>query len=447
MFKKVLIANRGEIAVRIIRALKELDIKSVAVYSTADKDALFVHLADEAICIGSKSSRDSYLNIPNILTAATLTKCDAIHPGYGFLSENGKFAKMVTELGMKFIGPSYEAIEKMGNKSLARDEMIKAGIPVIKGTKGLTDPEKAFNAAKTIEPPVLIKASSGGGGKGMRIVNDMNNFIAAFKTAQQEAVSSFDDPTMYVEKFITNPRHIEFQILADSYGNVIHLGERDCSIQRRHQKMIEEAPSAKLDVNLRRKMGMAACIAASEIGYENAGTIEFLLDDNNDFYFIEMNTRIKVEHPVTEFVTGVDLIKEQIKIASGEKLSYTQEDIKIIGHSIECRINAENPKRNFMPSPGVINDVHFPGGKGVRLDFAIYRGLEITPFYDSMLGKLIVHDMTREEAIKKMKAALQELIIEGVHTNNDFLVKILETPEFLSGEYDTNFIGKVNLDE
>ena len=402
MLKKILIANRGEIAVRIIRACRELGISTVAIYSEADKYALHTQMADEAVCVGGPQSKDSYLNMTNILSACVLTGCEGIHPGFGFLSENPKFAKMCEECNIKYIGPDYKIIELMGNKAKAREVMKKANVPVVPGYEGeITSVSQALEIAKEIGFPVMIKAAAGGGGKGIRIVNEEGEFEHNYNAAKLESKACFSDDRIYIEKFIQKPRHIEFQILADKFGNVIHLGERDCSIQRNHQKMIEESPSVILSDELRKKMGDTAVRAAKAAKYENAGTIEFLLDKDK-FYFMEMNTRIQVEHPVTETVTGIDLIKEQIKIADGQPLSYKQKDIKINGHAIECRINAENPLLNFRPSPGVITDLYLPGGNGVRIDSAVYNGYEVTPYYDSMLVKLIVHGENREEAIKKM---------------------------------------------
>ena len=442
MFQKILIANRGEIALRIIRACRELGIRTVAIYSQADAEALHAQLADEAICIGPSAAAESYLDMERILSACIAAKADAIHPGFGFLSENSKFADMCRKCGITFIGPSAEVIERMGNKSEARNTMIKAGIPVVPGTeRPLTDAGKAKEAADQIGYPVMIKAALGGGGKGMRLSQTAEDFLENFKVAQLEAIRGFGDDSMYIEKYIEEPKHIEFQILADKFGNVIQLGERDCSIQRNHQKVIEESPSSVLDERLRKEMGAVAVRAAKAAAYENAGTIEFLLEKSGAFYFMEMNTRIQVEHPVTEWVTGIDLIKEQIKIADGQRLKLQQKDIKITGHAIECRINAENPKKNFRPSPGKITDVHFPGGEGVRVDSAIYTGYEVPPYYDSMLAKLIVHADDREEAIRKMRSALGEVIIEGVDTNIDYQYEILNHKKFISGDIDVEFIG------
>lgn len=443
MFKKILIANRGEIAVRIIRACNEMGIQTVAVYSEIDKDALHTQMADEAVCIGPAKSKDSYLNMQNILSATVLTGAEAIHPGFGFLSENSKFAQMCEECNIKFIGPDSSNIDNMGNKSKAREIMIKAGVPVVPGSAGaIVDEADALSSAQKIGYPVMIKASAGGGGRGIRVVRKEEELIPAYNTAKTEAKTAFGDDTMYMEKFIEEPRHIEFQILADEHGNVIHLGERDCSIQRRNQKVIEEAPGPAMTQELRKQMGEIAVKAAKSINYKNAGTIEFLLDKSGMYYFMEMNTRIQVEHPITEMVTGVDLIKAQLKIAAGEVLAYKQEDIKIEGHAIECRINAENPYKNFMPCPGVIKTLHIPGGYGVRLDSAAYQGYKIPPTYDSMIGKLIVHGKDREEALCKMRRALGEFIIEGVDTNIEFQYKIVSNENFIKGKFDTSFIGK-----
>ena len=421
MFDKILIANRGEIAVRIIRACREMGIKTVAVYSEADRDSLHTLLADEAICIGPAPSNQSYLNMERILAATVAMKAEAIHPGFGFLSENARFAELCQKCSIAFIGPSAEIINKMGNKSAARKTMVEAGVPVVPGSKEpVYTVEEALKMAKEIGFPVMIKASSGGGGKGMRVSWSEEDFEANFQNAQMESVKGFSDDTMDLERFVENPRHIEFQIMADKYGNVVHLGERDCSIQRRHQKVLEESPSIAISEELRKKMGETAVKAAKAVGYENAGTIEFLLDKNKNFYFMEMNTRIQVEHPVTELVSGLDLIKEQIRVAAGEKLSVTQKDIRIQGHAIECRINAENPAKNFMPCPGKITNIHIPGGNGVRVDTHIYNEYKVPANYDSMLMKLIVHGKDRAEAIAKMRSALGELIIEGIDTNLDF---------------------------
>ena len=441
MFSKILIANRGEIAVRIIRACREMGIRTVAVYSEADREALHTQLADEAVCIGKASSKDSYLNMERILSATIATKAEAIHPGFGFLSENSRFVEMCEKCKVAFIGPSAGLIAKMGNKSEAKNTMRKAGVPVVPGTK---DPiftvDQAKKAAKNIGYPVMIKASSGGGGKGMRIAGNEKELEAHFVTAQQESIHAFGDDTMYLEKYVECPRHVEVQIIADKYGNVVHLGERDCSIQRRHQKMIEESPCMALSDKLRKKMGATAVRAAKAVGYENAGTIEFLLDKSGEFYFMEMNTRIQVEHPVSEFVSGVDLVKEQIRVAAGEHLSVQQKDIQLRGHAIECRINAEYPEHNFMPCPGTITGLHLPGGNGVRMDTAVYAGYTIPPYYDSMIVKVIVYDRDRESAIKKMISTLGEVVIEGVKTNIDFQYELLNQPDFQSGKITTDFI-------
>lgn len=444
MIKKVLIANRGEIAVRIIRACREMGIETVAVYSEADKEALHTQLADEAICIGPAPSTDSYLNMERILSATLVSGADAIHPGFGFLSENSKFVELCEQCNITFIGPSSDVIRKMGHKAEARNTMIAAGVPVIPGsTEAIYDAGIGAKIAEQIGYPVIVKAALGGGGKGMRVANTPEEFVASFHTAQKETKMAFGDETMYIEHFVQNPRHIEFQILADNEGNVIHLGERDCSIQRNHQKLIEEAPSIALTAEIRKAMGEAAIKAAKAAKYVNAGTIEFLLEKNNHFYFMEMNTRIQVEHPVTEWVTGVDLVKEQIRIASGMSLAYKQEDIKITGHAIECRINAENPAKNFRPSPGLITDVHLPGGKGVRVDSAIYSGYTVPAYYDSMLAKLIVYAKNRDEAIAKMRSALGEVVIQGIDTNIDFQYEIINHPDYQSGNIDIEFIGKM----
>lgn len=442
MFQKILIANRGEIAVRIIRACREMGIQTVAVYSEADKDALHTMLADEAVCIGPAPSAESYLDMERILSACVAMKADAIHPGFGFLSENARFAELCEKCSIRFIGPSAEVIRKMGNKSEARKTMIEAGVPVVPGSKEpVFTAEEGLKTAKEIGFPVMIKASSGGGGKGMRISRSEEDFEANFRSAQMESIKGFSDDTMYMERFVEKPRHIEFQILADRFGNVIHLGERDCSIQRRHQKLLEEAPSVGIVPELRTKMGEAAVRAAKAAGYENAGTIEFLLDKDQKFYFMEMNTRIQVEHPVTEAVTDLDLIKEQIRIAAGQPLSLKQKDVKIVGHAIECRINAENPEKNFMPCPGTITELHLPGGRGIRVDTAVYDNYKIPANYDSMILKLIVHDKDRETAIMKMRSALGELVIGGIKTNQDFQYQILGEPDFESGNVDTDYVA------
>lgn len=447
MFQKLLIANRGEIAVRIIRACREMGIKTVAVYSQADADALHTQLADESICIGKAEAKDSYLNMERILSATIASGADAIHPGFGFLSENSKFAALCEKCNIAFIGPSARTIEETGNKSEARNAMVRAGVPVIPGTK-----EPIFTAqagrkfADEIGYPVMIKAALGGGGKGMRVVQNSTDFEKNFQNAQREAENGFGDNSMYIEKYIEHPKHIEFQILADNEGNTIHLGERDCSVQRRHQKMIEESPCTALDEDLREQMGAMAVRAAKAVGYRNAGTVEFLLDSHRQFYFMEINTRIQVEHGVTELVTGIDLVKEQIRIAAGEKLGLRQSDIHLTGHAMEVRINAENPEKNFAPCPGTIQELHIPGGNGVRIDTAVYPGYIIPPYYDSMIMKVMVYDKDRESALKKMRSTLGEVIIEGVTTNLDFQYEILKNKEFESGAVHTDFIEK-NFEE
>lgn len=443
MISKVLVANRGEIAVRVIRACKELGIKTVAIYSDADKEAMHTQLADEAICVGAGKSKDSYLNEINIISAAVTTKCNAIHPGFGFLSENAEFASICEECNIKFIGPSSETMSIMGNKSRARDIMKSAGVPVVPGSDGVVATyEDAMVEARKIGFPLMIKASAGGGGKGIRLVRKFEELENAYNTAKSEAKNNFNDDSVYMEKFIENPRHIEFQILGDSFGNVVHLGERDCSVQRRNQKVIEEAPSYILSAELREKMGDVAVKAAKAVNYVNAGTIEFLVDKNNDFYFMEMNTRIQVEHPITEMITNVDIVKEQLKIASGEEMKLNQDMIKIDGHAIECRINAENPSRNFAPCPGKIKFLNLPGGNGIRVDTAVYPGYTIPPLYDSMIAKLIVHGKTREEAIRKMISALEEVVIDGIDSNVDFHISILNNKRFREGSFDTSFISE-----
>ena len=443
MIRKILIANRGEIAVRIIRACKELGISTVAVYSEQDKDAMHTQLADEAICIGSGKSKESYLNSTNILSAAVATKSNAIHPGFGFLSENATFAAMCEACNIKFIGPRSETIDLLGNKSMAREVMTRAKVPVIPGSKGIIETfEKAKSEAKRIGYPIMIKASSGGGGKGIRLVRKEDELENAFYTAKSEGATNFGDDSVYMEKFIENPRHIEFQIIADNYGNAIHLGERDCSIQRRNQKVLEEAPAKVLTEELRKKMGIAAINGAKAAGYVNAGTMEFLLDKHGNFYFMEMNTRIQVEHPVTEMITSVDIVKEQINIANNNKLSFSQDDVVLRGHAIECRINAEMPDKNFAPCPGKITFLNIPGGNGVRVDTAVYSGYTIPPLYDSMIAKLIVHGKNRDEAIHKMIRALEEFVIEGIESNIDFQFDILNNDVFKSGNFDTSFINQ-----
>ena len=443
MFKKVLVANRGEIAVRIIRACRELGIRTIAIYSEADKNALHTTLADEAICIGPAISRKSYLNIKAILEAACVMGADSIHPGYGFLSENAKFAKLCEEIGLKFIGPSSDIIELLGNKSKAKETMKKAGVPVVPGSEGiLKSKEEALKLAEEIKYPVMLKASAGGGGKGIRIVNSKNELEKAYDLVKQEAKSAFNDESIYLEKVIQNPRHIEIQVLADEYGNCVHLGERDCTIQRNNQKIIEETPSSLIDEKTRERIGQIATNAAKEIGYTNAGTIEFLLDKDKKFYFMEMNTRIQVEHPITEMLTDIDIVKEQIKIASGEKLEYKQKDIKLSGHSIEARINAENPSKKFRPCPGLITGLHLPGGNGIRVDTAIYSGYTIPPTYDSMIAKIIAHGKNRQEAISKLKSAVAEVVVEGIDTNVEFILDILKNADFVTNNYDTSFIER-----
>lgn len=444
MVKKILIANRGEIAVRIIRACREMGIETVAVYSEADREALHTQLADEAYCIGPAPSAQSYLKMENIISATMISGADAIHPGFGFLSENSKFAQLCEHCNITFIGPPSEVIEKLGDKSEARNTMTDAGVPVIPGSKEpVSDAAAGKEIAEAIGYPVMVKAALGGGGKGMRPVRNAEEFESGFQSARKEALNAFGDGTMYIERLIEQPRHIEFQILADKKGNVIHLGERDCSVQRNHQKMIEESPSPVMNDELRRQMGEAAVKAAKAAHYVNAGTIEFLLEKTGRFYFMEMNTRIQVEHPVTEWVTGIDLIKEQIRIASGELLSFAQEDIRLNGHAIECRINAENPEKGFRPSPGLIKDMYLPGGKGVRIDSAIYSGYSIPPYYDSMIAKLIVHAGNREEAILKMRSALGEIIIEGIDTNVDYQYELMDHADYRSGNIDIEFIERL----
>ncbi|HJJ11612.1 MAG TPA: acetyl-CoA carboxylase biotin carboxylase subunit [Clostridiaceae bacterium] len=443
MLKKVLVANRGEIAVRIIRACREMGIRTVAVYSEADKDSLHRKLADESVCIGPARSGLSYLNVKNLIEAACQTGADSIHPGYGFLSESSSFAKMCNEIGIKFIGPSSEIIELMGNKSKAKATMKKAGVPVVPGSDGLVNSlEEAKKISKKIKYPVIIKASAGGGGKGIRIAYSEEELIKAYDIVKQEAKISFNDDSIYIEKFVENPRHVEVQILADEHGNVVHLGERDCSIQRRNQKVLEETPSMILNDKTRKKMFDVTVKAVKEIGYSSAGTIEYLVDKNLDFYFMEMNTRVQVEHPITEAVSGVDIVKEQLRIAAGETLSISQKDIHFTGHSMECRINAEDPEKNFMPCPGLITGLLIPGGNGIRVDTAVYAGYRVPQTYDSMIGKLIVHGKDRAEAISKMKSALGEFIVEGINTNTDFLYKILDNENFKTNNYDTSFIKR-----
>ena len=441
MVEKVLIANRGEIALRIIRSCRELDIATVAVYSTVDKKALHVQLADEAVCVGDSLSNKSYLNIPNILAAATSRGVDAIHPGYGFLAENDKFAEMCNDHGITFIGPSPNAIRSMGDKSTAKETMERVGVPTVPGSKGLlSSVEEAYEMAQEIGYPVIIKATAGGGGRGMRLVENKANLEKMFKAAQGEAEAAFGNDGLYMEKFIKKPRHVEIQILADRSGNVVHLGERDCSVQRRHQKLLEESPSPAINHSLRKKMGNAAIAAAKSISYEGAGTVEFLVDDDNNFYFMEMNTRIQVEHPVTEMVTGVDLIAEQIKIAGGDNLEFAQDDIQLNGHAIECRINAEDPSHNFRPSPGKITGWLPPGGPGVRVDSQVYTGYEIPPFYDSLIGKLIVWGKDRNTAIKRMNRALNECAVTGIPTTINFHLSLLNKRKFIEGKIHTKYV-------
>lgn len=450
MFQKVLIANRGEIAVRIIRACRELGIRTVAVYSEADREALHVKLADEAYCIGPKASKESYLNIANIMSVATKVGADAIHPGYGFLAENADFAEICTACNITFIGPDPEAIVKMGDKSTAKDTMKTAGVPTVPGTEGLIeDVADAIVTANQIGYPVMVKATAGGGGRGMRVAVNDEDLEKAIRQAQNEAKTAFGNPGVYLEKFVEGPRHVEIQVMADKHGNAVYLGERDCSIQRRHQKLIEEAPSPALSEELRKEMGEAAVAAAKAVNYHGAGTVEFLLDKHGQFYFMEMNTRIQVEHPVTELVTGYDLIKEQLTVAAGQPLSFTQEDIRMDGWAIECRINAENPVKNFMPSPGKITEYLAPGGFGVRVDSAVYAGYSIPPYYDSMIAKLIVWGKDRNEAIDRMKRALGEFVVEGITTTIPFHLKVLEHEVFVSGHFDTKFLEtyELNLDE
>ena len=447
MFRRILVANRGEIAVRIIRCCRELGIESVAVYSSADKDALHVQLATKAVCIGPAKSSDSYLNTKNILAAALQTNCDAVHPGFGFLSENAHFARLCEECGLIFIGPNYKTIEMMGDKSKAVALMRENNVPVVPGSNGaIDDVNEAQKLARKIGYPVLIKAAMGGGGRGMRRVYEDKDFAQAFMAAKREAEACFGDGTVYLEKLIVNPKHIEFQILADKFGHTIHLGERDCSVQRRNQKLIEESPCKILSPELREKMGADAIKAAKAAGYYSAGTIEFVVDRENNYYFIEMNTRIQVEHTVTEMLSGIDLIRQQILIACGLPLNIKQEDVQLKGWAIECRINAENPKEDFRPCPGKINFLHFPAGNGVRVDSALYNGYEIPPFYDSMLAKIIVHAPTRLDAIRKMRRALEELVISGVDTTANLNYLIMHHKDFVRGKYDTGFLDS-NLEK
>ncbi|MEH7058750.1 MULTISPECIES: acetyl-CoA carboxylase biotin carboxylase subunit [Bacillus] len=447
MIKKVLIANRGEIAVRIIRACKEMDIETVAIYSEADKESLHVQIADEAYCVGPTISKESYLNLTNIISVAKLTGCDAIHPGYGFLAENADFAELCRECNLIFIGPSPEAISKMGTKDVARDTMKEAGVPIVPGSQGIIkNTEEAVELANQIGYPVIIKATAGGGGKGIRVARHEEELVKGIQITQQEASTAFGNPGVYLEKYVEDFRHVEIQIMADTHGNAIHLGERDCTIQRRLQKLLEESPSPALDENVRKQMGDAAVKAAVAVDYTGAGTVEFIYEyRTKSFYFMEMNTRIQVEHPVTEMVTGMDLIKEQIRVASGEKLSLQQEEVQFNGWAIECRINAENPAKKFMPSPGKVEMYLPPGGFGIRVDSAVYPGYSIPPFYDSMVAKLIVHGKTREEAIAKMKRALSEFVIEGVHTTIPFHLQLLDHPDFVKGEFNTKFLEEHEL--
>ncbi|MEE9175336.1 MAG: acetyl-CoA carboxylase biotin carboxylase subunit [Thermodesulfobacteriota bacterium] len=441
MFSKILIVNRGEIAIRIIRACKEMGIRTVAVYSKADQDSLHVLLADEAVCIGKAQSKESYLNIPAIISAAEVTDVEAIHPGYGFLSENAHFAEICEACKITFIGPPPEAISRMGDKSVARETMKQAGVPIVPGSDGpLKDEEESIKVAEKIGYPVMIKASAGGGGKGMRIAHNKESLISSFHMAQSEAQAAFGNKEVYIEKYIDEARHIEMQVLADKFGNTIHLRERECSIQRRYQKLIEETPSPAINNRLRERMGEAAIRAAKEVGYFSAGTVEFILDKQGNFYFMEMNTRIQVEHPITEMITGVDLIKEQIRVAAGKKLAYQQKDITCRSHSIECRINAEDPDNNFIPSPGKVTEYHSPGGPGVRVDSHLYKGYTIPPYYDSLIAKIIVHAEDRKSAILRMKRALEEYIIEGIKTTIPFHLKVLDNGNFQKGEYSTKFI-------
>ena len=443
MFKKILIANRGEIAVRIIRACRELGIRTVAVYSTADRSSLHAQIADESVCIGPADSTKSYLNMEAIISACDIPGAEAVHPGFGFLSENSRFARICNKCGITFIGPSPESIDMLGDKATAKKTMEDVGVPVIPGSRGeVKSLDEAAELADKIGYPVLVKAAAGGGGRGIRMVSDRSELEAQITAAKQEAKNFFSDDSVYIEKFVENPRHVEIQIVADKYGNIVYLGERDCSLQRRHQKVLEESPSPVMTEELRAKMGAAAVKAAEVSKYYNVGTIEFLVDKNNDFYFMEMNTRIQVEHPITEFVTGVDLVKTQIKIANGEKLEFTQNDIKIHGHAIECRINAECPEKNFRPCPGTISALYTPGGPGIRVDSAAYQGYTITPYYDSMISKLIVYGNTRREAIMKMRWALSEFIVGGIDTNIDFQLELIKNRFFEEGSYDVGFIEK-----
>lgn len=444
MFSKILIANRGEVALRIIRACKDLGIKSVAVYSEADKDSLHVKFADEAICIGTAAPQGSYLNIPSIISAAEITDVEAIHPGYGFLAENAHFAEVCESCNIKFIGPTPDAMRLMGDKMAAKDTMRKAGLPIIPGSISIVkEKDEALRVAHKLQYPVIVKAVAGGGGRGMRIAHNDIRLVSVLMTCQTEAEAAFGNPAVYIEKYVPNPRHVEFQIVADKYGHVVHLGERDCTIQRRHQKLLEESPSPAVDSKLRKKMGDAAVKGAKAANYTNIGTIEFLLDEHGNYYFMEMNTRIQVEHPVTEMVTGIDLVKEQLRIAAGERLSYSQDDVKFGGHAVECRINAEDPENNFLPCPGKVSFFHAPGGPGVRVDSHVYQGYVIPPFYDSMIAKLITYGKNRSEALQVMQRALSEFTIEPIKTTIDFHKRLTAHPEFLRGEVTTEFIGKM----
>jgi acetyl-CoA carboxylase, biotin carboxylase subunit len=447
MIRKVLVANRGEIALRVIRACRELGIRTVAVYSQADRESLHVRFADEDVCIGPPAARDSYLNIPRLIAAAEVTGADAIHPGYGFLAENAEFAEICTRSDIVFIGPDAEHIRLMGDKSVARSTMAGVGVPTVPGSEGaIEDPAEALEVAKEIGFPVIIKAAAGGGGKGMRVATEESTFVAQFGMAQNEARAAFGDGSVYIEKYLVKPRHVEIQVIGDNHGRIVHLGERECSIQRRHQKLIEEAPSVAVTPELRERMGEAATRGAHAIGYRSAGTVEFLLDEDGSFYFMEMNTRIQVEHPVTELVTGVDLVKEQILVAAGHPLSLPDGPVALRGHAIECRINAEDPARNFAPSPGMITTYHAPGGPGVRVDSHVYAGYLVPPFYDSLIGKLIVHGNTRDEAIVRMSLALESYVIEGVHTTAPFLLELLQDERFRSGDVDTKFVDRLMAD-
>ncbi len=443
MFRKILIANRGEIALRIIRACREMGIPTVAVYSEADRESLHVRFADEDVCIGPAPARESYLNIPRIIAAAEITGAEAIHPGYGFLAENAEFAEICERMEIAFIGPTAEQIRMMGDKAVARKTMAAAGVPTVPGSAGaVPDAQSAISIAQDIGFPVLIKAAAGGGGKGMRVAEEEASFASMFSMAQNEAAAAFGDPSVYLEKYLARPRHIEFQLMGDQHGRVMHLGERECSIQRRHQKLIEEAPSPVMTPKLRERMGEAAVRGAASIGYQSAGTIEFLLDQDGSFYFMEMNTRIQVEHPVTEFITGVDLVKEQIRIAAGEPISSPEGGLELRGHALECRINAEDPARKFAPSPGTISIFHPPGGPGVRLDTHVYAGYRVPAQYDSLVGKLVVYAPTRDEALARMRLALDSFIIEGIHTTIPFLRELLDDPAFIAGDFDTKFVER-----